>query len=274
MGDFDRGRITLGDEDRLPWLEAVEDEDEDGGLGVGKLIALIVLALVALGLIVGGIMWLRQGLQKHGDGSVIAAPDGDYKVPADPEGRGRGMAIEGVGDATYAASQGVAIDSAIDPSRRPEEPVTSGMTSVDATAPKIDARAVAPTTRVGTVALPPSGTPLARPAEIAAASPPKARPIEAPVAKPAEPDRKPETVAATGPSATKQIGAYSSQATAEAGRRDLTSRFPALRSLDLSIQQGTSGGKTVYRIFMKGAKTRVDSVCAALHSAKEGCIPG
>lgn len=272
MGDIDRGRITLGDDDRLPWLEAVEDEDEEGGLGIGKLIALVILALVALGLIVGGILWLREGLQSHGDGSVIAAPSSPYKVPADAAGKG--MAIEGVGDATYAASQGVNVSSTIDTTRQPEQPVTSGAAGIEAAAPKIDARAIAPSAAVGTVALPPSGKPMAKPVEVARATIPPARP--APVAAPA-PAVAPvaaKPAAVSGPAASKQIGAYSSMAKAEAGRRDLQSRFPALGSLDLSIQQGTSGGKTVYRIFMKGAKARVDSVCSALHSAKEGCIPG
>jgi hypothetical protein len=181
------------------------------------------------------------------------------------------MTIEGVGDATYAASQGVNVSSTIDTTRQPEQPVTSGAAGVDAAAPKIDARAVAPSAAVGPVALPPSGQPLAKPTEVARATIPPAKPTPAPAAAPAPAATKP---AASGPVASKQIGAYSSMAKAEAGRRDLKSRFPALGSLDLSIQQGTSGGKTVYRIFMKGAKARVDSVCSALHSAKEGCIPG
>jgi len=270
MGDIDRGRITLGDDDRLPWLEAVEDEDEASGLGVGKLVALVVLALVALGLIVGGIVWLREGLRSHGDGSVIAAPDRPYKVPADTSGAGKGMTIEGVGDATYAASQGVDVRSTIDTTRQPEQPVTAG----DAHAPAIDARSVAPAAPVGTVRLPASGQPLAKPAEVARAAIPPARPAApapAPAARPAPAVAEP---AASGAVSSKQIGAYSSMAKAQAGRHDLQSRFPALGGLDLSIQQGTSGGKTIYRVFMKGAKARVDAVCAALRSAKEGCIPG
>ncbi len=36
MTDADRGRFGLGDEDRLPQLEAVEDEHEHGGVGAGQ----------------------------------------------------------------------------------------------------------------------------------------------------------------------------------------------------------------------------------------------
>jgi hypothetical protein len=273
MGDIDRGRGTLGDDDRLPWLEAVENEDDESALGVGKLIALAVLALVAIGLIVGGIMWLREGLRSPGDGSVIAAPEGPYKVPADRTGAGQGMAIEGVGDATYAASQGVNVSAAIDTTHQPEQPVTAGGATGDAAAPHIDRRAVAPAGAVGSVALPPSGQPLAKPVEVARATVPPAHPVAKPAPVPA-PRAAAIPAAASGAAASKQSGAYSSMAKAEAARRDLQSRFPALGRLDLAIRSGTSNGNPVYRIFMKGPKARVDSVCAALHSAKEGCIPG
>lgn len=92
------------DETRLPWLESVEDEPEEDSralrLALGTLIGVLVVA--ALG---GGVYWVQQQLGggPEGDGSLIAAPAGPYKVkPADPQ-----MAkVEGTGDASYIASQG------------------------------------------------------------------------------------------------------------------------------------------------------------------------
>jgi hypothetical protein len=77
------------EEDRLPWLEAVEEDDEKEGPGAAKLIAFVVIGLVAIGLIVGGIFWMgnRERTPEGGEPEVIAAAEGDYKVkPSDPGG--------------------------------------------------------------------------------------------------------------------------------------------------------------------------------------------
>ena len=96
--------LEVGDEDRLPWLEAVEeDEDGEGGPSVAKLVAAIVIGLVAIGVIVGGLFWLGNRNQQGGNGEVIAAPEGDYKVR--PENPG-GMNVSGEGEVAAAASAG------------------------------------------------------------------------------------------------------------------------------------------------------------------------
>src|SRR3546814_18292868 len=81
MTDAGRGHLGLADEDRLPWLDAVEDEDDGGGVAVGKLIAAAIAALVFIGLVVGGVFWLRDR-PPAGSGALIAAPEGDYNIPA------------------------------------------------------------------------------------------------------------------------------------------------------------------------------------------------
>ena len=68
MSDLGRGMGGAADEDRLPWLEPVEDEGGDEGVSAGRLVAGLVVALVALGLIVGGVYWLKQ----RADGSAGA----------------------------------------------------------------------------------------------------------------------------------------------------------------------------------------------------------
>src|SRR5204863_3761158 len=94
MGEDDSDdALQAGGEDRLPWLEAVEEEDAEGP-SIAKLVAAIVIGLVAIGVIVGGLFWLGNRGQ-DATGEVIAAPQGDYKVrPADPGG----MNVSGEGD--------------------------------------------------------------------------------------------------------------------------------------------------------------------------------
>lgn len=115
--------LEMQDEDRLPWLEAVEEEDQIGGPSLAKLAAAIVIGLVAIGVIVGGLFWLGNRGQPGGNGQLIAAPEGDYKVrPSDPGG----MEVEGEGDTAFAASEGAQPQGNLNVDSVPEVPVTRG----------------------------------------------------------------------------------------------------------------------------------------------------
>ena len=70
MTDTDR-ELGLQEEDRLPWLEAVENDDEEEGLSASKLLGFLLAALIALGLVIGGIWWLRGQQGPTGDGTLI-----------------------------------------------------------------------------------------------------------------------------------------------------------------------------------------------------------
>ena len=95
--------IVLADEDRLPWLEAVEEDQDEGGPSVAKLVAAIVIALVAIGVIVGGLYWLGNRSPGPADNQIITAEKGDYKqVPANPGG----MNVSGEGTTSHQASEG------------------------------------------------------------------------------------------------------------------------------------------------------------------------
>ncbi|MGF1550849.1 MAG: SPOR domain-containing protein [Sphingomonadaceae bacterium] len=107
----------------LPWLEAVEEEDEDRVPSVFKMVGAVVLGLIAIGLVVGGLFWLvDDDGDVAGEAEVIAAPEGDYKVKPDDPG---GMEVEGEGEASYAASEGEAPKGKIDTAAVPEQPVTA-----------------------------------------------------------------------------------------------------------------------------------------------------
>ena len=102
--DPEAEEIVLADEDRLPWLEAVEEEDGDGdGPSIAKLLVALVIGLVAIGVIVGGLYWLGNR-SSAGDGNdIITAEKGDYKQR--PENPG-GMNISAEGNTMFAASEG------------------------------------------------------------------------------------------------------------------------------------------------------------------------
>jgi len=114
--------IRADDEDRLPWLEAVEEEGEAGPSAL-KLIVAVLIGLVAIGGIVGGIFWLgnRDAAPNRGP-ETIAAPEGPYKVKPDSPG---GMTVEGQGATAFDAAQGGTPNASIDTGAVPETPVTA-----------------------------------------------------------------------------------------------------------------------------------------------------
>lgn len=99
--------LELADEEeRLPWLESAEYDDDVSSNDTGRLIGFALLGLLAVGLIVGLIWWLSNpghDPELAPDGSTIAAPDGDYKErPENPGGR----TFEGTGDVAPAVGEG------------------------------------------------------------------------------------------------------------------------------------------------------------------------
>ena len=111
----------LSGEDRLPWLEAVEEEEDRDGPSAAKLAAAIIIGLVAIGIIVGGLFWLGNRGQEDGDGTLIAAEEGDYKVkPADPGG----MEVADQAGTAQSAAQGAEPQGRLDTGAVPEAPVT------------------------------------------------------------------------------------------------------------------------------------------------------
>jgi len=210
----------LNDEDRLPWLQPVEEEEpSSGGPSVGKILALVILGLVVLGAVVGGYRWWSQQGATQGSGELIPAPPGPYKVRPDDPG---GMAVEGEGDTAFAASEGAEPQGRIDVGAVPEEPVAL---------PKPKAKAP------DTEAVP------------SAAAEPKAP-------------------AAGG--GTIQLGAFSSQASAEAAWKALSGRFKYLEPLSHSVIAVKSGDKTLYRLRASGPDAA--GICGRLGIAGETCV--
>jgi hypothetical protein len=213
----------LEDEDRLPWLEAVdEDEDADGPSPL-KLIVAVLIGLAAIGLIVGGLFWMGNRHPETGEPELVTADAGDYKVRPDDPG---GMRVEGQGDTSFAASTGSEPKGTINVNAVPEAPISQ--------AP------VAP----------------------APPAPPPPKPKAAPAA--------PAAPAAAAAAASIQLGAFSSQASAEHAWKALSSRFKYLAPLSHSVTSVKVGAKTLYRLRAGGPNA--SGVCGRLRVAGETCV--
>ena len=125
MTDIRADDATPFEEDRLPWLEAVEDDNNGDGPSALKMIIGVLIALAGIGAIVGGIFWMNSRNQQvaGGDAELIKAPEGDYKVRPDDPG---GMAVEGEGDTAFQASTGADPKGQINTGGVPEAPVGKG----------------------------------------------------------------------------------------------------------------------------------------------------
>ncbi len=242
MTELERESVR-DDEDRLPWLEAVEDEDTDT-VGTGRLAAFLIAALLALGAVVGGIAWLKsqQPSAAQGDGKLIAAQEGDYKVRPDAPG---GMKVDGQGDTAFQASEGAAPKGKIDLNATNEAPIAGKK------APVINGPAPGPAGKMATAPMPANGGKLV-------AAPPAA-PVVRPGARP------------TGGGALVQLGAFGSEAKANQAWVSMTKRFAYLAPLAKSVEAAEVGGATVYRL-RANAGGDAATVCGKLRVAGENCL--
>lgn len=224
---------AVPDEDRLPWLEAVDDEHHNERVPVARLVALIVAALAALGIVIGGYFFLRsQNGAPPKDPKLIVAQEGDYKVKPDEPG---GMKVEGKGGSAFAASEGAEAMGTINNASLPETPVKAIKGSHGA-----DGVGKAKLTTVV----------------------PMSKPGGALIAKPAMGAMEPGTV---------QLGAYGSEAKANTAWATMSKRFAHLAPLAKSVVAAEVGGATVYRL-RAVAGGQAAAVCAELKAAGENCL--
>lgn len=106
----------------LPWLEPVDDEDEAPALSARKMLAAILVVLLAAALVAGTLYWLGRSTADEGTGppELIKAEPGPYKVrPADPGG----INVAGDSETAFATGAGEQVDGQIDLDALPEEPL-------------------------------------------------------------------------------------------------------------------------------------------------------
>jgi hypothetical protein len=217
------------EEDRLPWLEAVEEDDASQGPSPLKMIVGVLIALVAIGAVVGGLFWMNNrpgNTSASGEPELIAAPAGDFKTKPGDAG---GMEVEGAGDTAFAASEGADPKGSINTNGVSEAPVTE--------------------------------VPAAPAQQPATAAQPQQQ-AQAPAA--------PEPAAPAAGGATVQLGAFSSQASANAAWKAMSGRFKYLAPLTHSVVPVQAGGKTLYRLRASGPGAA--DVCGRLKVAGESCV--
>jgi cell division protein FtsN len=97
------------DEDSLPWLQEVENEDARRGISARTMLAGLVIVLLVAAAVAAAFFWLgRRDFATAGAPELIRAPAGPYKVkPQDPGG----LDIAGESQTTFETSAGQDVDS-------------------------------------------------------------------------------------------------------------------------------------------------------------------
>jgi len=109
------------DDGQLPWLQAVEDEEEPRGVSARKRLAALLVVLIAGVLVAGTFFWLgRRDAGVSGPPELIKAQPGPYKVkPPNPGG----LDVAGESQTAFETSAGEDRDSQLDLNAVPEAPV-------------------------------------------------------------------------------------------------------------------------------------------------------
>jgi len=105
----------------LPWLVPVEDEDEPRGVSATRMIAALVVVILAGLIVAGTFFWLgRRDTAASGPPVLIKAPPGPYKVkPPNPGG----LDISSESQTAFETSAGEDKNSQLDLNKMPETPV-------------------------------------------------------------------------------------------------------------------------------------------------------
>lgn len=254
MNEPDSTPLHFEEEERLPWLEPIEDMEESDS-SIGRLVGLVLTGLVGIGVVVGGLWWWQNNGGRP-RGELIAAPEGDYRVapPAEPK------RFDGDGNVAVAAAEGIETPGQVDPNQLPEAPVPPAVAGGTPAAPTVVVPASRPANipqPKGVVAAAPVGT--ARPAAVAPVAP---RAAATPAA----------SASATG-GGMIQLGAFASEATASRAWDELKGRFSWLGPVNRSIVAGQVNGRTVYRLrAAAGSASAARDLCGRLRIAGEDCL--
>lgn len=107
------------DDQALPWLEAVDDEDGPRGVSARKMLVALILVLAAGAIVAGTMFWLgRRDPVVTGAPQLIRAEPGPYKVK--PENPG-GLDIAGESGTAYSTSAGEDPDAVLDVRKLPQD---------------------------------------------------------------------------------------------------------------------------------------------------------
>lgn len=133
--------LESSDDDRLPWLES-DDGEEDEGPDGSRILGFAAAGFLVLVALVGGIWWvthMRPDETLVADGSTIAAPKTPYKeLPKDAGGK----TFKGTGDTAFAVSQGMSeVAGAAQPTPSESGSARPGIAIPPAPSPSVSASA-------------------------------------------------------------------------------------------------------------------------------------
>jgi hypothetical protein len=116
---------TVSDEhaydEPLPWLAPVEDEDEPRGFSARRMVAALLVVMLAGLIVAGTFFWLgRRDMIANGPPVLIKAPPGPYKVKPPTAG---GLDISSESETAFETSAGEDKNSQLDLGKMPETAV-------------------------------------------------------------------------------------------------------------------------------------------------------
>ncbi|MES2055039.1 MAG: SPOR domain-containing protein [Pseudomonadota bacterium] len=231
--------FDMRDEDRLPWLETV-DEDYDDGPSMLRIVLYVALGLALIAAAIFGYLYYQRSLGEAGHGTLINAQEGEYKVKPDDPG---GLKVEGEGDSAIATSDGAASgDAKINVDAIPEAPIAGTKAKTDAATAGGSKAVTAVPASSGALKAAPTG---------------------------------PAIAASAGASggALVQLGSFPDEASANQAWAKTSKRFTYLAPLGKSVQKAEVNGRTMYRLRVNaGSAGQASSLCGKLKVAGEACF--
>lgn len=114
---------TPYDDGQLPWLQAVEDEDEPRGVSARKMLAAVAVILLAAVLVAGTFFWLGQrDADVGGAPELIRAEPGPYKIASNDPGN---LDVAGESQTAFETSAGEDRDAQLNLDALPEQPIAA-----------------------------------------------------------------------------------------------------------------------------------------------------
>jgi hypothetical protein len=134
--------VPAYDEDRLPWLEPVDEEDAPRGISARRMLAALLVVLLAVAIVAGTFFWLgRDSGGTSGAPELIKAPATPYKIkPTDPGG----LDVAGESETAYRTSAGQDTDSQLDLGELLNESVTRNAAETPPKSPEAEDAAPEP----------------------------------------------------------------------------------------------------------------------------------
>ena len=268
------------DDDTPPWLAPAESDDRRSTVVSGRSFNLWLVLLASLLVLVVALVYAmiakpddEGAVYATVDGEVplIRAPETPFKVrPADPGG----LDLEGGNQSAFEAAGGLDPGGDLNFDALPEEPIDRSQIAAaapPAPAPPAPVRAPVEDAPAATTAPKPV---VEKPKPVAEMPKPAAKPPTAkPDVKTAPKNETKEPVPDDGGSYSLQLGAFSSEAKANAAWKSFSGRYSYLADLGKVVIALERDGEKLYRLRATGITSRAqaNNLCGRLRAAGDQC---